>query len=542
MRKEKSILIRVLSDKRMSVFIILLALAARIVQLLFYLDSFFDTTFQVIATQNLAKGHGITTAIVNATDLSLPVYQPLINWPPGYSLLLYPFYILCGHNYLIACLIIDVLAAAAIILFTRKILALLDVPVWLINLYTLLTGFFIYYFYYTGSTDSVSIAFFLGAIFLLLRSAKTGQQWTRTSIVAAMLLFLSASLKYLFFPVVFTLPLFFFIYGYQNRQKVIKKASLMMLGILVAGIGMVYLYQKSISGSGAHISSTGRGFYPEQLVRAHPLFPASFVTLNTLRKLPVYPRQQIIDILKVVNVLIFLFLVLIAIKEFVRNGFKQATIQKTFLFLALKLCGAITVVLALLSLFVYREIVPPDRWWTYVEDARYYGLADIMIHLSLFLFFFYYRNKVTGLLKSIFFILPFLLIPEAIRGFTFTAKRVIDIGKEKYYWQQEQEFQGYAEKIVHQKKDSLHVQKAAVSGSLYYANYRASLHEQIPVLEDLTALNNPSSLKSTEPVILLVIIKDNAKPGFQQFIDYPKTELAGNLNGFYFYTLYVTPQ
>ncbi|MFN8290047.1 MAG: hypothetical protein U0U70_07315 [Chitinophagaceae bacterium] len=525
----------------MSVFIILLALSARIIQLLFYLDSFFDTTFQVIATENLTKGHGVSTAIVQAADLSAPLYQPLINWPPGYSLLLYPFYIICGHNYLIACFIIDILAAAAIILLTRRILSLLDLPVWLINLYTLLTGFFIYYFYYTGSTDSISIAFFLGAITTLLGLVKMKGRWIRPAVTAGLCLFLSASLKYLYFPVVFTIPVFFFLYGYQNKLAGIRKASLLILGIVAAGIGILYMYQKSIAGSGTYISSTGRGIYPEQLLRMHPLLPASFVTLNSLRKLPVVPRDHIIDIFRIVSLLLLVTLIVIGTKAFLRTGFKQASLQKTFLYLTLKLCVAITVVLVLLSLFVYREIIPPDRWWTYVEDARYYGLADIMIHLSVFLLFYHYRKKASGFLKKFLLVLPFLLVPEAIRGFTFTAIRVLKSGKEKYYWQQEGEFQGYAARIVNQKKDSLHVQRAVVSGSLYYANYRASVHQQIPVLEDLAALNEPSALKTKEPVILLVIIDEKATGGFSGFINNPATELAGKLNGFYFYTLYVTP-
>lgn len=536
-----SVLNRVMSDKRVSILIVMIALLARAIQLLFYLDSFFDTAFQVIATQNLAAGHNVTTAIANPGDLSSAVYHPLINWPPGYSLLLYPFYIVCGHNYLIACFIVDLLAAAAIIFATRKILSLLAVPASLINLFTLLTGFFIYYFYYTGSTDSIAVAFFLIAIYLLLRSMRHDNKWIQTAVLSGLFLFLSASLKYLFFPVVFVVPVFLFIYGYQNKNTVCKKGAVLMFGIVAVLIGLLYLYQKSISGTGAYVSSTGRGFYPEQLLRMHPQLPGSFITLNTLRKLSPPAQHHILDAFRVIHLLVYAAIIFFALKVFIRSGLRKASLQKTFLFLALSIGLAITFVLAILSLFVYRELIPPDRWWTYVEDARYYGLADILVHLSVFILFWHYRDKVSGLLKTLIIILPFLLVPEAIRGISFTAKRIINAGKEKYYWQQDREFQGYAAAIVQKKKDSLHVQKAVVSGSLYYANYRASLHQQIPVLEDLKALNNPASLKTKEPVILLVIIKESSQAGFQSFINYPKTELAGNLNGFYFYTLYVTP-
>lgn len=146
-----------------SLLIVGMAIGVRAVQLVFYLDSFFDTSFQVIATQQLTQGHGISTALVLPGDLSQVIYQPLNNWPPGYSLLLAPFYLLFGKQYLLACGILDLLAAIAIILLSRKILRLLDIPLYLVNLFTILTSFFIYYFYYTGSTDGIAIAFYLAA-------------------------------------------------------------------------------------------------------------------------------------------------------------------------------------------------------------------------------------------------------------------------------------------------------------------------------------------------------------------------------------------
>lgn len=315
-----------------------------------------------------------------------------------------------------------------------------------------------------------------------------------------------------------------------------------MFGIVAAGIGLLYFYQKSISGTGAYISSPGRGIYPEQLLRMHPLLPASFVTLNTLRKLPAAAQHDVLGIFRVIHLLAFVFISFFIIKEFIRSGFRNAALQKTFLLLAFVVSVAVTVVLAMLSLFVYREIIPPDRWWTYIEDSRYYGLADIMIHLSIFVLSWHYRKKVSGFLKKLLIILPFLLIPEAIRGLSFTAIRVLNAGKEKYYWQQEKGFQEYAASLVQQKKDSLHAGKVVVTGSLYYAYYRTSLFQHIPVLEDLAALNNPASLKAKEPVILLGIIKESSKPDFLPFINYPKTALAGKYNGFYFYTLYVAPE
>lgn len=535
-------MIQLLSDKRVSILIVIIAILARAIQLLFYLDSFFDTTFQVIATHNLVTGHGITTSIVNAQDLSQVIYEPLINWPPGYSLLLAPFYLLCGGDYLVACYIVDLLAATAIILLCRKILSLLDMDTWVINLFTILTAFFIYYFFYTGSTDSISIAFFLGAICSTLAALKTNRHWTRTAVISAICLLLSASLKYLFFPVVFTLPVFLFIYGYQNKSTVIRKASLLSFGILLGGIGGLYLYQQSISGTGAHISSPGRGFFPEHLLRAHPFLPASFATPNTIRKLPGNAAEMAMNFFRIIHVVGLLLILFIAIRSFLKKGLKQASIHRTFLFLALAISLAITVVLAGLSLVVDKELMPPDRWWTYVEDARYYGLAEILVHIAVFYLFSLAvreRPKTAGILLLS---LPLLLLPEIARGVTFTMKRVIRYGNENYYWQQEKEFYDQVASSIKKKQDSLQVTRTVVTGSLYYGNHRSSLIQQIPVLDEVTSLNMPGSLQTTQPVLLLAIIRHDSREGFSQFINYPGTELAGQFNGFYFYTLYVTPR
>ena len=533
---------KILSDKRTSLFIILLAAGARILQLLFYLDSFFDTTFQVIATRHFTEGNGISTAIVSRGDLSATIYQPLTNWPPGYSVLLAPFYIVFGHDYLVACYILDVLAALSIILITRKILFLLDVSLPVVNLFTLMNGFFIYYFFFTGSTDSIAIAFFLAAVYLILAAIKTNRRWSGRAALAGLCLLMSASLKYLFFPVVFTLPIFLFLYGYQNISAAARKAALITFMIAAAGITALYLYQQSISGSGAHISASGRGFFPEHLFKAHPFIPAAFITPNTVGKIAGHAKMQVMNSFRLVHVLLFTALLVAAVIFFLRSGLNKASLPKTFFFLAFSLALSITLVLAALSIVVDKELIPPDRWWTYVEDARYYGLADILVHLSIFVLFYHYRKQATGFSRYIIFILPFLLLPEAFRGLAFTANRLTGIGKEEYYWKQELGFQRYAASVIRQQQDSLKVKKVVVTGSLYYASYRASLYQHAPVLEDLDALKYPTTLKTKEPVILLAMISEKSLTAFQPFINYAGTRLAGQYNRFYFYTLYVTPR
>lgn len=530
-----------LSNKKSSIAIVLIVILARGIQQLFYLDSFFDTTFQVIATQNLLSGHGLSTAIVKAGDLSATIYQPLINWPPGYSLLLAPFYSAFGQNYLAACYVLDIIAVAALIIITRKILFLQGVGLPLINLFTLVHGFFIYYFFFSGSTDSISIIFFLGAIYLILRTLRDNKYWNSRAAVAGVFLFLSAAMKYLFFPVVFIIPAFLLLYAHQNRLLTAKRAALISFLIAGTGIAILYGYQKIISGAGTYISAGGRGFFPEHLLKAHPFFPCAFLTPNTAGLIAGDAKDTLMNFFRFVHLLLFTGMLITVVVFLLRSGLRNASPSKAFLFLTCFVIFAIILVLTALSLLVEKELIPPDRWWTYIEDARYYGLGDILVHLSVFALFSIYRNRVKGISRLIIIALPFLLLPESIRGFAFTVKRVTKLCKEEYYWKQEVAFQRFADAAIRPLQDSLKVKKVIIASSLYYVSYRSSLYRKAPVLEDLEALKALSLLQTKEPVLLLVMLSSESRGSFEELINDPRTRFAGIYNRFYFYTLYVTP-
>lgn len=538
----KSAIIQFLGDPKVSTGIVLLVILARAIQLLFYLDSFFDTSFQVIATQNLVAGHGISTGIVSPEALSTTLYQPVVNWPPGYSLLLAPFYVLFGGDYLPACYLLELLASVAIILIGRRILRQIEVPVYLVNLFSLLTGFFIYYFYYTGSTDSIAIAFYLGGISYLLSAAVSGEQAVRKSLAAAICLLFSAAMKYLFYPIIFVVPVFQYMYANQRRLSQLKKGALISFGILAAGIAGLYFYQHSLSGSGTYISASGRGFFPEHLLRAHPFIPSAFLTPNSIRKLPGHLSIPFMTFLRIFNLIILIGLSAYALKKFLKTGFSKIRLSSFFLYCSLAIGLAISLELAVLSLRVARELIPPDRWWTYVEDARYYGLGDILVHLSVLTAFTHFlkgRSKPVGMIIGF---LPLLLLPEALRGFTFTVKRVLQYNKESYYWKTEKDFFLFGQKAAEKRMQEAGTDKLVVTGSLYYGNYRAALHLKAPVMENMHALNDPGHLKTKEPVVLLALIRKELAQDYRAFIEYPGTELAGEREGYYFYTLYVGPR
>ena len=97
--------------------------------------------------------------------------------------------------------------------------------------------------------------------------------------------------------------------------------------------------------------------------------------------------------------------------------------------------AGITLVLVALSLTVGKEENNPGRWWTYVQEPRYYGLINVITHLAVFLLYQYYRINKPKRLKYIFIGLIFLIFPEFLKGVYFTVKRAINVETEEYIWQ-----------------------------------------------------------------------------------------------------------
>src|SRR5215203_5982614 len=93
---------RVLSAKVFGWITIVVAIGVRGIQLLYFFNIRSDASFQFLATQNLVKGHGLSIGRVNASDLASVDYVHLVQWPPGFSILAAPFYVLFNNNYIIA--------------------------------------------------------------------------------------------------------------------------------------------------------------------------------------------------------------------------------------------------------------------------------------------------------------------------------------------------------------------------------------------------------------------------------------------------------
>lgn len=531
-----------LSDKRITIAILFIVIASRLIQLIFFYNLIVDASYQVLATQNFVHGHGISLAYVNPTDLSRIIYQPLINWPPGYSLLLSPLYLLFEPNYIAAGLALDFIAATTLIFTSRAILRLFEIPVYLINIFSLVVGFYIYYFYFNPCSDAIAVSLFVIALYYTLLFLKTGTHWLRQTIIISCILTACAFTKYLYMPVVFIIPVVLTAKGFVSSNPKIRKAGLLSFFILLTSISALLFYQKIISGSATYISQPERGFFPQHVLDSFPFIPISFVKADTMTMLILQHlnvNKIIFHIYQFVHLFLFLFSIYLITRSFIKGRFRKLSLTEDYFYFLFFIAFSVTLLLVFLSVRVAKEEIFPGLFWTYVEEPRYYGLPSFLIHIGVFVFYAWIKERNAKRYKYVFCFFILLFVPEVFRGLVFDFNRIRFFGKETYSWQYEDRFQRYADGLLKRELKNQHV-PVVLTGTSYYMNNRISLYSHVPILEKLGAINDLSSLHTKHPILLLVAMEKKFIPAFQTFLS-SNPKLVGQFNEFYFYIVYVQP-
>lgn len=525
-----------------SIAVTLAAIAGRVIQLVFFYNIRVDASFQVMATQALANGHGISNAVVLPGQLSDVLYPPLINWPPGYSLLLYPFYILFNRNYIAAGITLDIVAAVLLILSARALLRLLGTSALFVNLFTLVCGFFIYYFYFIASSDAIAIAFFVTALYYALRLLKGQDHWLRHTLMLSVCLVLTGALKYLFIPVVFILPVFILVRGRLARDRPLLRAGAISGLILGSVLGAMLLYQKSVSGAATYISQPERGFFPGHLLDTYPALPNALVSTDTLALL--VPQRWNHWIQRIYQVLYLTGGVGLAWLLFnnTRRKLRERSLIHDFLYLSFFISIAIVLLLAFLSIRVAKEEFVPGRFWTYIEEPRYHGMIVVLLHLSLFLIA--SRAFQTPLQKYRYLLvaLPLLLLPELLRGLLFDANRLAKIRSEEYSWHVDERLQQYGARVLDSAVRAHPGVQASVTASRDYLASRVALCSDVPVMHDAIHLNNPATLSARKPALILLILYEQDLELYRPFLSRHHLPASGYFYGYYFYPVYVAPR
>lgn len=529
-----------LSTKKVTWLILAAVIIARILQLLFLFNTRNDMSYQIIAAQSFYTGHGVSLPRIMADDLSLVQYDLLVQWPPGFSLLFVPFYALCGQDYLFAALLVNILSALVLVFVCRGTLKLLSLPLPIINLFTLFSGFSLSYFYLKPCTDSTAISFLLLAVYFSLSLLASEKRWLLKTAGIALALWCCAFIKYLYLPVVFVAPGLLLAKGFSSNDSRLRKAGAFIFSFLILAT-FAYLFQQSTSsGTVGYIKEPSRGWFPENLLAAHPFFPASLLKPETVEWFAgqmVY--KVIMPLFQVVHVFMLLLFLWYGHRALLRNRQKKLLPVSGFYSIGFVLSVAITFLLVFLSLRVAKEFVDAGQFWTYVEEPRYYGAIHVFLQLAVFSLYRFTRFQKK--LKLIFYGLLLLMVPELVRGMVFTGNRLVHLGREEYGWQTELKFQRLTAKLLAAAQTSEKEAKPVLIGTSDWMTVRASLYNKIPFVEDVSVLNHLSSAKTTKPVLLFVMIRDEQLTEFMPFILAEGTRFLGSGERFRFYSHLLLP-
>lgn len=532
----KNRLIQTFSTPFASAAVVIIATASRFLHLIFFYNLRVDASYQVMATKNLVQGHGVSLDYVQPSDLAQTIYEPLINWPPGYSFLLAPFLKVFGSNYPVAAILLDSIMALLLIVFSRKILQLFTVPVYLVNLFTLLTGFFIYYFYFIASSDALAISFFVISTYFFIKLIKQERLSVMGHACFFLGLFLCASLKYMLIPVVFVLPVYL-LTGWPAKGSTVYKAGLINFVLLCFGIGALLFYQNYISGKIGHISQEERGFFPEHLKEAYPFMPSSVLKHDTIALIFSLSETKIYFLYQLLHLLGFIIISFLLSKKLWDQKWDTGG-GAIHLYIATWVVALnITLLLAFLSVRVAKEEILPGQFWTYIQEPRYHGLIVVLLQLCLFILLTHSILKNIRWRTIALAMLVLLMLPETLRGMYFTFNRLRWLGKEQYSWQHEYKIQQYADKLL--KQERRQGEKAVVTGSWYYINHRVNLGSDVPILREASAINDATALQSSKPAILLVILRPEEMSAFQPFLSRADKKDLGEFRNFHFYSLHV---
>lgn len=534
---------QLLSGKSATVIIIFLVILSRILQQLYFFNTRSDMTFQILGVEHFFHGNGLSFAQINEGNLSTIQYLPISKWPPVFSLLYIPFYILLGKNYIAAAIALGIVAAIGFIFVTRAILKILDIPIAYINLFTLLTGFFGYYFYTIPNTDPVGITIFLFAFYLCLKIIKNGKAITASLFFFILVLLACGLFKYLFLLPAMAIPFFLILKGHFLKNKNLLKGGIISFTVLLFVFGSFLLFQKLNTGDAAYIQSTARGFFPENLNAFFPFLSGSFIrpdTVDYFISSHSNISNQIFKGFQIISLIGFIIIIVLLLRSRPLKTIKKTNIPSDYFLLSFLISISLIAILIYLSLTVGKENYDFSKW-TYVQEARYYGIIIVLAQIAGFVALYHFQKHKQKLQTTIISLLILLMVPDFVRGIAFTSNRILKIGKETYGWQYELAFQKTTDNILHHLKTKNPGDKIILTGTSDWMTLRASLYSHYPIFTDVVKLNSHETLKTSLPVTLFAIIRDTDLKAYNSFISLNGVNKEGGGYGYHFYSYRILP-
>jgi hypothetical protein len=534
-----------LSSKKAAWLFTLVAIACRIINILYASFTSRDKIFLALQSKNLLNGKGLSVPQYFSSDIMSPVYDLTPKWPPGYPILLAPLLKIFDYDVVAATAAIDLTGGIALIFITRSIAKHLGFPPVAVNLITLIAGCFEYAFISEAlPTDISAFALFLGGLLLLLKSIENRSLQLPKLIIASLLLFLPCTFRYSYPPLTVAAPLAVILIGwYLKKNMFIKKGSLSLVTISVLLV-VFFISLNTITGKTGYIVDTEKGFYPENLLHCAPIVPGSFI--NTF-----FTTSQLIDkagmsllqshrLLEIMNALmIFGLIVFFFFLFFRKNFFKQIDPFKSFLLIGFIVSAATFVSLGYLSA-TYKPQSGYDYGWNYFNEPRYFMFVSFFLQIGFTGWVFLYQPWKKGILqKTIVFLLSFLLFIEVAHNIYFHTKVALTPAKYQAAPYEEADYTYFTHTLESFGREYPDADFLIISESddffplmAAYLDHKGIYDGQIFVKE------LPKITKKTKVIFTLY---DNELPPYREFLAKQNAVLLNQINGVNFYSVTIEP-
>ncbi|HWJ90194.1 MAG TPA: hypothetical protein VNR87_03740, partial [Flavisolibacter sp.] len=401
-----------LSSPWASALVLITAIGARCLMQVYFFDYTGDRSYQLVAAHNFMEGHGLSIGQVFASDLQQTVFKPLIGWPPGYSVFLSVFLFITNNNFYLASLLLDLVCAALFVIYARKILQLCNLPAWMLNLYTLLTGFFIFDFAYASTTDFNTLAFFVIAIFYTLAFIQNNRT-PSFGIIIGLLLFLTPRFRYMYVALVIGIPAYLIVYGNGTNNRRVVRGGMYCGATLAVLLSALFIFQHYSTGASTYIIPSQKGFYPENIFRTYPVLLTPFVDFMffcvSISKYFHADFVRLVDLIRLLHLAPFVLVFGWSLIYLWRKRFAARTASMHYLVLGL-VCSLLNVLL-LLYLSVRNAPILSITYpvWTFLEEARYYAFPVLFIQQMAFLIFFRSFGLLAGWKRRVAWVMAILL-------------------------------------------------------------------------------------------------------------------------------------
>ena len=499
-----------------------------------------DKLFQSLGAKNLVEGNGLTFQHVLPQDISTIVYEPINRWPPGYSLLITPFYLIT-HHLETSSLIVDIVSIILFFGVLHVLLRSFRFPQYLITLLILFNGatFAPYISKPTDLLANVGILYscYLSLVFLSnpLRSARFGYVIGAVNVIPVLF-------RFMYLPGMLVLPVLLITAGYLKKDARIKRGGVNCLILSIALTGCILLFQMIYTGSTSYLFLSGKGFYPKNLLMLYPFVLSAFIDTNFVQQqislISGVPYRVLFEYVRMLNAIIFVALVIGLIRFIIQKSRNSFTKWDFFVISA----GVIN--LAILFVLFYLSVInsPGSRLftsrfrWTFVEEGRFFTFAmTVLPIIAGYYLFVVHSSKFPGYQKLFRYLFAGLIFFQVVHTFYFLAQRFKPLGLEGGNVLLTTPAKVFLKDLIQDSKQK--DWNVVLTGNDETVSNWAALNNEKGLL-DLNDLNT-HKIVTSKPTVVLIVLEARMLPVFKNILSRKNVRLEKQVGHLYIYSMRV---